>query len=147
MANVTATTYSRLGGQFQIGNAATPEIFTTIAQVKEVDYGGQKVDVSPVTSADNTDGVIRKKDFLFDPGQVTITIFWNPLDPTHQQLENAFIARGTWDFKDIKPGGIGTRAFSGIIMSLEGKETIDKPTEKTCKIDISGPWTDTGGSE
>lgn len=144
MPNVTATTFTYLGGQFQIGDGHTPtENFTTINQVVDVDFSGSKVDTVDVTTADNTDSTKRFKDTLFDPGDCSITIMWNPQDATHQQLQAAFLARGSHNFKRINPGSFGTRSFTGIITALDlGKETLDKPVQTTCKVKLSGPYVD-----
>lgn len=136
--NQTATTFSLLGAQFQIGDGATPENFTTISQVDSCDFSGSKVDTEEVTSADNTDGVKRHTDRLQDFGECTVEIMWNPNDATHQQLHAAWIARGSHNFKRINAGGFGTKTFTGIITALDEKQTLDKGTKRTCKIKLSG---------
>lgn len=139
MPNVTATTFTLLGGQLQIGDGGSPENFTTISQVQSCDFGGEKVETDPVTSADNTDGIIRKTDRLQDEGQCSGEILWNPSDASHQQFWNAWRARGTHNFKRINVGGFGTRSFPGIITSASIKQTLNKATMLSYKIDIAGP--------
>jgi hypothetical protein len=141
--NVKATSFTLLGGQFQIGDGATPENFTTISQVQSCDFSGSKVATDDVTSADNTDGIIRKTDRLMDEGQCSGEIIWNPTDASHQQLSAAYRARGTHNFKRINPGGFGTRALTGIITSLDVKQTLTKASMASFKIDISDPITQT----
>jgi hypothetical protein len=139
MPNTTAATFSLLGGQFQIGDGATPtEGFTTINQVKSVDFSGSKLDVEEVTSADNTDGIKRHVDRLQDFGECSVEILWNPNDTTHQQLHNAWIAKGTHNFKRINTSGFGTKLFAGIITSFDEKQALDKATIKSCKIKLNG---------
>jgi hypothetical protein len=143
MSNVAAATFSLIGGQFQQGDGHTPtENFTTINQVISVDFSGSKVDTQDITSADNTDGVRRFKDQLFDPGDFTAQILWNPQDATHQQLQAAFLAKGSHNFKRINPSGLGTRSFTGIITALDIKQALDKAAEATVKIKLSGPYVD-----
>lgn len=143
MANVAATTFTYLGGQFQAGDGHTPtENFTTINQVLDVDFTGSKVDVQDVTNADNTDGVRRYTSTLFNPGTCTVNILWNTQDATHQQLQALFLAKGAHNFKRINAGGFGTRSFTGIIESLDIKEVLDKPTQAALKIQLSGPYVD-----
>jgi hypothetical protein len=146
MPNVTATTFTLLGGQLQIGDGATPENFTTISQVQSCDFGGEKLETDIVTSADNTDAVIRKQDRLLDEGQCSGEILWNPLDASHIQLATAWRARGSHNFKRISPGGFGTRSFPAIIVGFAQKETLNKATMKSYKLDISGPVTFTSPS-
>lgn len=138
MANVTATTFNYLGGQFSIGNGGNPESFTPISQIMDVDFSGSKVDTADVTSADNTDTWRRHKDELKDAGECTVQILWNPNDTTHVLLQTSFRNGGTYDFQRVNPGGFGTLSFSGIITSLDQKQQLDKPTQATCKIKISG---------
>ena len=136
--NQTASTFTLLGAQFQIGDGATPEVFTTIAQVDSCDFSGSKVDTEDVTSADNTDGVRRYSDRLQDFGECTVEFWWDPTNPVHQQFHSAWIARGTHNFKRVNPGAFGTRSFSGIITSFDEKQVIDKGTKKSVKIKLSG---------
>ncbi|MFL6314808.1 MAG: hypothetical protein ACJ71W_22105 [Terriglobales bacterium] len=139
--NVTATTFTFLGGQFQIGDGATPENFTTINQVQSVDFGSSKRATEDVTSADNTDSVQRFAGRLKDPGMVSISVLWNPNDPTHQLFQAADDG-AAHNFKCINPGGNGTRSFAGIIETADDhKLEINKGTIQQVKIKLSGPVT------
>ncbi len=142
MSNVPATTFTYLGGQFQIGDGGNPtEIFTTIAQVVDVDFNGSKRDTEETTSADNTDAYKRFAGRLIDPGGVTIDIWWNPNDPTHQQFANANDG-AAHNFKSIVPG-FGTRSFAAIIETpLDLKFEINKGVKKQIKLKVSGPITE-----
>jgi hypothetical protein len=142
--NVTATTFTFLGGQFQYGDGATPtENFTTVNQVQNVDFGSSKRATEDVTSADNSDSYQRFQGRLKDPGMATVTILWNPNDATHQGLA-ALDDGATHNFKCINPGGNGTRSFAGIIeTSDDHKLEINKATIQPVKIKISGPVTHT----
>jgi hypothetical protein len=141
MPNVTATTFTFLGGQFQIGDKANTENFTTINQVEAVDFSGSKRDTEEVTSADNTDTFKRYAGRLEEPGTCTVSIWWNPNDATHQSMANA--NDGTvWDFKCINPGGFGTRSFSALIETIfDHKLELGKGTLKNIKLKLSGPIT------
>jgi hypothetical protein len=145
MANITATTFTYLGGQFQIGDGHTTENFTTVNQVTEVGFTGNKTDTVDVTTADNTDGVKRFNPTLSNSGTCDVSILWNPSDATHQQLQAAANStpKTAHNFKRINPGTFGTRSFTGIIESLDlGKQSLDKPVTATMKIQISGPYVD-----
>lgn len=146
MANIEATTFTLTGGQFQMGNGATPEIFTTLTQVTDVDLGSSKWDAPEVTSADNSDGVRRYTRTLKDPGDVTVTFWFNPNDATHQQLramaQAATATLTPTNFKFVRPGTNGTESFAACLISLDyGKITLDKPTAATAKLKISGEVT------
>jgi Lambda phage tail tube protein, TTP len=142
MPNIEATTFTLVGGQFQIGNGASPEIFTTLTQVTDVDFGSMKWDTPEVTSADNNDGVKRFTRTLKDPGDCTVTFLFNPQDPTHQQAKALVQAGATLtptNFKFLRPGTFGTVSFAGCAVSCEeGKIGLDKPVVATLKIKVSG---------
>src|ERR1700743_762370 len=140
MTTVTATTFQLLGSQFQLGNGGSPtETFTTISQVTAVDFGSYKADTIDVTTADNTDGFRRFSGTLQDPGDVSVTLLYNPNDATHAALLAARNA-GNHNFKEVVPNFL-TRSWNGVITSWEEKLTLDKATEVTLKIKISGPLT------
>jgi hypothetical protein len=150
MANIEATTFTLTGAQFQLGNGATPEIFTTLTQVSDVDFSSMKWDAPEVTSADNTDGVRRYTRTLKDPGDVTVTFWFNPQDPTHQQaraLANTGATLTPTNFRFIRPGTFGQVNFAGCLISLEeGKISLDKPVAAVMKIKVSGELTYTIGA-
>jgi len=142
MPNIEATTFTLTGGQFKIGNGANPEVFTTLTQVTDVDFGSMKWDAPEVTSADNTDGVRRYSRTLKDPGDCTVMFLYNPQDPTHQQAR-ALVQSGATltptNFQFIRPGTFGQVSFAGCAISLdEGKVELNKPVSATLKIKISG---------
>jgi hypothetical protein len=142
MPNVTATTFTWINGQFQIGDGATPtEGFTTISQVESVDFSGSKRAIETVTSADNTDSADRKAGRTKDWGTCSVSYWLNPNDPTHQQFENADDGL-PHNFKCVNPGGLGTRSFTGIVETIsDHKLELAKGTKVTAKIAISGPIT------
>ena|SRR5882724_5893799 len=144
MSNVTAATFTLTGGQFQLETTFGSGTFTTITQVKSVDFGSFKVDTPEVTSADNTDGVRRYIATLQDHGDASVSIIYNPADTTHAALRTASLAQGTaatHNFKVVNPSGFLTYTFAGIITTFETKITLDKETDLSVKIKISGPLT------
>lgn len=142
MANETAVTFNFLGGQFMIGDGANVENFTLIKQVQACDFTGNKVDTAEVTSADDIDRKRRYQGQLEAEGECDIVIFWNPQDASHILLLAAKDGN-RHDFKRVAPGGFGTKAFAGTIVSMTQKEELDKPTMMSVKIQISGPVTNT----
>lgn len=144
MANIEATTFTLTGGQFKIGNGATPEVFTTLTQVTDVDFGSMKWDAPDVTSADNNDGVRRYTRTLKDPGDVTVTFWFNPQDPTHQQARALAQSGATLtptNFQLVRPGTFGQVSFAGCVISYEeGKVSLDKPVAAVLKIKVSGEF-------
>jgi hypothetical protein len=147
MPNVQATTFTFLGGLFEIGNQdGPPETFTPITQVQSVDFSGSKRATEDVTSADNTDTIQRFAGRLKDPGSVSVAVLWNPNDPTHIQLQAADDGLAH-DFKCINPGGFGSRSFSAIVETVsDQKLELNKGTIRTIKLKQTGPVTPTVGT-
>lgn len=143
MSNTTAAIYTYTGGQFQIEQTYNSGTFTTISQVKSVDFDSAKATTTNVTSADNTDATERFVKTAHNPGDCSVIIIYNENDTTHQALWTAFNQQGslaTHKFKNIPVGQL-TDSFEGIISSWSVKQTLDKDAELTLKITISGPVT------
>ena len=144
MSNVTATTFELIGGAFQLETTFGSGTFTTIAQVKSVDFSGFKQNTVDVTNADNTDGIARFIATTQDHGECSITAIYNPADATHAALRTASLAQGpaaTHNFKHVNPGTALTYSFQGIITGFDTKISLEKDTELSVKIKISGPLT------
>lgn len=143
MSNVTAAIYTYIGGQFQIEPTYGSGTFLTISQVKSVDLSGAKASTVNVMSADNTDSTERVVKTTHSPGDASVVIIYNTNDTTHQALRAAFNQQGTLathKFKNIPLGQL-TDSFEGVITGWDVKQTLDKDTELTIKITISGPVT------
>ncbi len=67
----------------KIGDGATPENFTTIAEVKDIKGPGLKLNTEDVTSHDSTDGWEEKIATTLAAGNVTFDINLAPASATH----------------------------------------------------------------
>jgi hypothetical protein len=143
MSNVTAAIYTYIGGVFSMEQTYNSGTFTPITQVKSVDFSGAKASTVNVMTADNTDSIERVVKTTHNPGDATVVIIYNETDPTHQLLWTAFNQQGTLathKFKSLPVGQL-TDSFEGVISSWDVKQTLDKDSELTIKITISGPVT------
>ena len=143
MSNVTPAIYTYVGGVFSMEQTYGSGTFTPITQVKSVDFSGAKASTVNVMSADNTDAVERVVKTIHSPGDASVVIIYNENDATHQALWTAFNQQGTLathKFKSLPVGQL-TDSFEGVISSWDVKQTLDKDTELTIKITISGPAT------
>ncbi len=144
MSNVTATTFELIGAQFQLETTFGSGTFTTINQLKSADFSGFKANTVDVMSADNTDGISRFIATTQDHGECSLVFIYNPADATHQALRTASLAQGTaatHNFKLVNPSGFLTYSFAGIITGFDAKISLEKDTELSVKIKISGPLT------
>lgn len=114
---MSATEIAVQGLKLQVGNGASPETFTTVANVESYTRAGQSrvVDTSNVTDAWQ-----RVLPTLLEAGKVSLTIFWVMEDPSHDS--QAFGLRGLWqnktkaDWKLVFPdGNNSTDAFTAYV--------------------------------
>src|ERR1043165_6469472 len=98
----------------KMGDAASPEQFTTLAEVRKISWGGRKVDLAEVTSMDS--GNVREWiATLRDPGELDLDVNYLPTNATQTAMLTAFDAGTTKNWKLVLPQSLGTWSFAGII--------------------------------
>jgi len=75
--------YSSFGTLLQIGDGGSPENFTTVAGVMDVDGPGLSSDNEDATTHESPGGYEEIIPTLKRTGDVTFDIVWDPSDPTH----------------------------------------------------------------
>jgi predicted secreted protein len=78
----------------QYGNAASPEVFTSIAFVNNITGPSISAQVVDVTSMSSGNAWRQKICTLLEGGEISFDAFWEPMDPTHQTLLTQFSHRG-----------------------------------------------------
>jgi hypothetical protein len=78
----------------QIGNGSSPETFTTVAFVNNITGPSISAQVVDVTSMSSGNAWRQKICTLLDGGEVSFDAWWEPMDPTHQNLLTLFSHRG-----------------------------------------------------
>jgi len=73
------------GTQLKMGDGQSPENFTTIAEVTNLDPPSLNRDDLDVTNHDSTLGYREFKPGLRNPGEVGFSINWMPKNSTHDQ--------------------------------------------------------------
>ncbi len=137
------TTAAFLGSQtlLQVGDGASPEVFTTIGEVVSISPLAQKKDLVEVTHLLST-----AKEFiggLSDGQEITITC--NLLQTNAQQVALLLAASTVSTAKNFKyklPSGGGslTSTFSAIVLSSAiGPTTPNTATQVTFGVKVSGP--------
>lgn len=87
------TTFDAYGAVLKTGNAASPEQFTAIAQVRTIN--GMNITRDSIESShhDSTD---KWRDFLpgfKDAGDITLDLEWDPLGATHKYTTGGFLKK------------------------------------------------------
>ncbi len=114
------------------GDAASPEVFTTIAEVRSISGPSAAVEVIDVTNHDSTSATREKVPGLIDPGQLTFDINFQPTEATHDDatgLIQEFETRATSNYRIVFPSPVvhefGLAAFvTGLPMNFPTDEVI-----------------------
>jgi len=126
-----ATAIPSFGTLLKVGNAASPEVFHTIAGVGDIDGPNTKVDKFETTSHSTGSPHKTFVPTLIDDGQIKFPIFYQPTHPTHSLtsnygLEYLFQNREVRNFRMVATDPSSTtRQFAGFVESLGEKYTIN----------------------
>lgn len=104
------------GTLLQMGDGAAPEAFTTIAD--RVTIGGPNMSVGSRDTTGLDDASKKYEPTIPDGGDVSLTVFYNPNAPTHQNLTAKVIAPANVNWKLVFNDGKTTPAnyvFNGHI--------------------------------
>src|SRR5690349_12088630 len=98
------------GTTLGLGNGASPEVFTPVAEVLSLKRSGAKTDFVDVTNMDSADGFHEYLASLKDSGDVNVSANWIPGDTSQAALETAFVAGTASNWLITLPSSLGTLA-------------------------------------
>jgi hypothetical protein len=133
------------GTKLKRGDAASPEVFTTIAELLSLEHSGKKIDLVEVTNMDSVaQGGLIYKEFingLADGGEIKFNANYIPADATQADFASSFNGtKHNWKI-ELPTSPLHTWAFAGIITASEYKYPLDKQMEFSGTIKITGPDT------
>lgn len=128
------------GTTLAMGNAASPEVFTAIGEVRSITGPGGSASVIDVT---NLSSVAKEKMMgLADEGQVTFEIYYIPTDTQHAALRAARAARTLVNFElsyaDSPPT---VDSFSAYITSMSINNQLDSAVTASITLEVTGAVT------
>ncbi len=129
------------------GDGASPEVFTAVGAISDINGPNKKADVIDTSNHNTTTGYKTKLASLKDGGEITFDVFWDPTDATHNQtsggldalfesqsIDNWQITEGTlspvnkWSFQAFV-SGLGTKyAVAGAMKASVTLTVTGKPT-------------------
>lgn len=133
------TTQARIGhgAQFKIGNGASPEVFTAVAEVKAMSHGGITRSAVEATHMDSTDGYQEFVGGLKNGGELQLTVNYVPGSATTVLLM-AEINAAAGNKQVVFPGG-EIFAFSGLCTAVPPNDIpLDGVMEGTVTYQVSG---------
>lgn len=122
--------------------------FTTIAEVKKVDFTGGKADTADVTNMDSTGAYREFLPTLLDAGELSFDgNYLGNADITQAELQSTFDSQilASWKIVLPTPPGEsvsrGTWSFLAFVTSFDPSFPIDKESSFTAKLKITGART------
>ena len=131
-----------LGTLLKCGNGASPEVFTTIADVMSITGPTIAAEVVEVTSHSSPNAWREFIPTLLDPGEVSFDINFAPTEATQSQstgvlrdLKNRTLRNMKLVFPD---SGSTTWSYAGYFTKFESKEPTDGKVTAAVTIRLTG---------
>jgi predicted secreted protein len=148
MGNYTGSkAFGGPGTFLAVGNGASPEVYTEVAEIKTIKRSGSKMDTPDVT---NMETVNRYREYiatLLDAGEISIEGNYIPHDTTQQNLQALFdnATLAPWTItnpaQSIEVSGDllpGFWAFNAYLTSLDIDWDVAKEATFSAKLKVTG---------
>lgn len=138
---MATTAFIGSGSLLKLGDGASPEVFSTIYEVRNIGDLGQENDLIEATHMLST-----AKEYIYglaDGVELPVVVSYKPTDTSHVALLAAQAARTTKNFKLTMPSGGGslTFSFSALIRGWKLPLSPNEIAEMTFTLKISGAIT------
>lgn len=125
----------------KIGDAASPEIYTTIGQVRSISGPTTTATVQDVTTHSTAGNWMEKLAVLIDPGTLSFPINYDPADATHQFASGMWadmIALTDRNFQTVFPAAMGQLDYGGFVTGHSFDVPVDNVLAANIEISIDG---------
>ena len=133
------------GSQFKIGDGATPEVFTAVAEVMDIPVPPLTRESIRVTNQDSDDGYHEDIPGWRDGGSVTFSMNWLPSDATQDGSTGLFAQfndNANHNYQLVTPTAVGkTISFSGHITNFAPTMPLNEQGKLDVTIKMAGPFT------
>lgn len=131
------------GIQLERGDGQTTETFTAIANITNVEGPDSKRDTYDVTAHDTSDGYREFIGGLVDPGEVKVTLNYDPSE--HESLRADLRDSAPRNYKIVYPNSGGQIAVKLLLTELNPKAPVDDKWTADVTFQASGKPTYTSG--
>lgn len=128
---------SSFGTLLQRGDGADPEVFSTIAEVKDIKPPALSADTEEVTHQDSPGGWKEYLSTLLDGGEVTFDLNFIPTDTGHLALITDMTNRVKRNFKVIFPDGTPW-SFTALVTGFEPDAPVSGTLSASVTLKVSG---------
>ncbi|MFD7429056.1 phage tail tube protein [Streptomyces sp. NPDC059818] len=119
------------------GDGETPEVFTAIANLTNVDDGGRTRNTIDVTAHDSPNQYMEFVGGLIDPGEVTIDINYDPA--VHDVLEADLEDVDPRNYQIVFPDTAATTfSFAGVMTGFSKSAPYDDKLSGSLTFKVSG---------
>ncbi len=129
------------GSTLQLGDGATSEAFTSIAEITELTPPSMSRDDIDVTSHSSPDGYREFIAGMRDGGEVSFKANWLPTNATHDfttGLGETFNDNVTHNWKIILPDSVVAISFAGFLTAFETDTPLEEQATLSGTIKVSG---------
>lgn len=123
------------------GDGASPEVFTTVAEVRSINGPTMSVEVVDVTNHDSTGAVREKKPSLIDPGQISFDLNFQPNEGTHDEttgLIDRFENRSIDNYQLVFPSTIATYQMAAFVVGMPITFPTDDVITSNVTLEVTG---------
>jgi predicted secreted protein len=141
---MTSSAFWAFGSALQLGDGATSEAFTSIAEITELLAFDMNRDVIDVTSHNSTDKYREKIPGLRDAGSIGVKANWLPNNVTQDETTGILASFNTdtlHNWKIVLPGSIATASFAGFVSKIKADLPLEEQGVLEFSIEISGKVT------
>lgn len=133
---------SGFGTLLQSGDGAQPEVFATVAEVKDITGPGMESDSIEVTNHSSPGAWREKISGLLDGGEVTFDVNFLPGDATHDHqtgLISDFLARAVHNFRLVWPTAAEDWVvFPARVSGFEPSAPVDDALGASVTLEVAG---------
>lgn len=142
---MATSAHSAWGTLLKLGDGATPtEMFTTVAEVKDISGPALVTETEDVTSHDSPSGHIERIATLIDTGEITFDVNLIPADATHNETTGlASVARDKTkhNFRILFPTGSKMISGPAIVTNMEYGAEVAGVLQASVTLTPCGLWT------
>lgn len=126
-----------------VGDAASPEVFTTIPNINSI--GGPQKSANDIDVTDLSSTAREFLQGLEDNGQIQLSGYWDSSQTTHQNLRDDCGANTARNYK-ITFSDSSTIIASARVMEWNLDTSVDEAVVMNCSLKISGDLTNSDAS-
>ena len=132
------------GSEFKVGDGATPEVFTAVAEVRDITPPQMERDAYEVTHHGSSDGYREFIPGWRDGSEAEFLLNWLPNDTTQDEntgLLSQFEDDDLHNFQIVLPDSLATLAFAGFITKFNPNTPIEEGADLSITLKVSGKVT------